>query len=201
MRRSWPVNHDVTYQTIHGSAESFCHETWKKNGISDMNSISDDIHYWIPLFNCILNLHLALNKRKSYRSFLVPPPPPPPPPIQFQMKTGVIVTSSIHEPLAVVTYWPTILTLFLWTLPSKLRCQPGTFQRGGSSSQEAARRPAPLVLCWSGSANHSSSADCIVVNSNNRSLGNKDRESPIKISMIRNHSRSAGSSPGLPTST
>ena len=46
-----------------------------------------------------------------------------------------IVTSSIHEPLVIVTsHWPIILTLFLWTLSSQWLCQPGTFQPGGSSS-------------------------------------------------------------------
>ena len=39
----------------------------------------------MPLFICILNLHVTLNKRKPYRSFLVAPP------IQFQMKTGELL--------------------------------------------------------------------------------------------------------------
>ena len=40
-----------------------------------------------------------------------------------------IVTSSICEPLAIVTsHWFIILTLYLWTLSSsQLRCQPGRF--------------------------------------------------------------------------
>ena len=40
-----------------------------------------------------------------------------------------IVTSSISEPLAIVTSpWPIVLTLYLWTLSSsQWRCQPGCF--------------------------------------------------------------------------
>ena len=36
--------------------------------------------------------------------------------------------SSIREPLAIVpSHWSTILTLYLWTLSSRWRCQPGYF--------------------------------------------------------------------------
>ena len=104
----------------------------EKHGITDVSSTSGDNHHWkIPLSISIFNLHVAVNKRKSYRSYLV-----------FALNTisnenrWVIVTSSIHEPVATVTsYWPIILTLFLWTASSEWRCQPGTFQHGGSLSR------------------------------------------------------------------
>ena len=127
-RRSWPVNYGVTYQTIHGFAEAL---SWnlKKHGITDVSS--GDIHHWkMPLSICILNLRVAVNKRKSHRSFQVAPD------TISNENRWVIVTSSIHEPLATLTsYWPIILTLFMWRLSSDWRCQPGTFQHGGSSSR------------------------------------------------------------------
>ena len=45
------------------------------------------------------------------------------------VKSLAIVTSSICEPLAIVTsHWSIILTLYLWTLSSsQWRCQPGRF--------------------------------------------------------------------------
>ena len=45
------------------------------------------------------------------------------------VNSSAIVTSSICEPLAIVTsHWSIILTLYLWTLStSQWRCQPGRF--------------------------------------------------------------------------
>ena len=126
---SWPVNYDVTYQPIHGSAESFCHETWKTRNNRREFKLSGNIHHWkIPLFICISNLLVTSDKWKSYRPLLVAPD------TISNENMWVIMTPSIHEPLVIVTScWPMILSLFLWTLPSQWRCQPGTFQHGGSS--------------------------------------------------------------------
>ena len=59
----------------------------------------------------ILKLHVALNKRK------IKPFIPSRPHTIWHENRWVIVTSLSHEPLALVTsFWPIILTLFLWTL-------------------------------------------------------------------------------------
>ena len=58
----------------------------EKHGVTDVSSTFGYIHHWkMPLFICILNVHVTLNKRKLYRSFLVASP------IQFQMKTGELL--------------------------------------------------------------------------------------------------------------
>ena len=79
-------------------------------GITDVGSTSGYIqHGKMPLLICILNLHATINKRKPYRSFKVVPD------TIWNENRWVVVTSSIHEPPAIVTsYWPIILTLFLW---------------------------------------------------------------------------------------
>ena len=101
----------------------------EKHGITDFSSTSGYIYHWkMPLFICILNLHVTLNKRKPYHSLLVVPD------TISNENRWVIVMWSLHEPLAIVTsYRPIILTLFLWTLLSQRCCQPGTFQSSGSS--------------------------------------------------------------------
>ena len=64
-----------------------------------------------------------LDKRKSYHSFIGTPD------MISNVNSLAIVTSSICEPLAIVTsHWSIILTLYLWTLSSsQWRCQPGRF--------------------------------------------------------------------------
>ena len=101
----------------------------EKHGITDVSSTFGYIHHWkIPLFLCIFNICVTLDKWKPYRSFLVIPEK-----ISNENR-WVVVTSLRHEPLAIVTsYWPIILTRFLWTLSSQWHCQPGTFQPCGSS--------------------------------------------------------------------
>ena len=116
VRRSWPVNYDVTFQTIHGSAESFCHETWTWNHGREFN-------VWlysplkIPLFICISNLRVTLYKRKPYCSFL---------PIQFQMKTGELLWR--HRYMSRWLLWRHTDQLF-W------RCFYGRFHHTGVVSQ------------------------------------------------------------------
>ena len=70
-----------------------------------------------------MNLHVVLNKRKPYRSFLAAPD------MISNVNSLAIVTSSICEPPAIGTsHWSIILTLYLWTLSSpQWRCQPGRF--------------------------------------------------------------------------
>ena len=70
----WAVGYSGTYQTIHGSSDSFYHKTWKKLGITDVNSASDDNHHWkITLLIYNVNIRAALNQWKSYSPFPVVP--------------------------------------------------------------------------------------------------------------------------------
>ena len=115
--------------------DSRCHRIFPSWNMKDMESqmwVQHLVIFTIEKYHCsfyILNLHVTFNKQKPYRSFLVIPD------TISNENRWVIVTSSIHEPLAILMlYWPIILTLFLWTLSSQWHCQPGTFQPGGSSS-------------------------------------------------------------------
>ena len=86
-----------------------------------------NLWWYSPLQNTtahlLLNLHVVLDKRKPYRPFLAAPD------MISNFNSSAIVTSSICEPLAIVTSrWSIILTLYLWTLSSsQWRCPPGRF--------------------------------------------------------------------------
>ena len=86
-----PVNYDVTYQTIQGSADSFYHGTWK----ICHHGREFNLRWYSPLQNATthlyLNLHIVLDKRKPYRSFLAAPV------MISNVKSLAIVTSSICE--------------------------------------------------------------------------------------------------------
>ena len=70
----------------------------EKYRIMDVGSTCGDIHHWeMPLFILILNFHVTLNKWKPYHSFLVAPN------TISNENMRAIVTSSIHDPLAIMT--------------------------------------------------------------------------------------------------
>ena len=106
---------------IQGSADSFYCRTWKLCH----HGREFNLWWYSPLQNTTthlqLNLHVVLDKQKSYRSFLAAPD------MISNVNSLAIVTSSICEPLSIVSsHWSMILTLYQWMLSSsQWRCQPG----------------------------------------------------------------------------